>query len=75
MVLDFIVLGVIAVIGIVVVAGLVFAINVLVWKVNHLESEAESLKKDVVFARAQVDSLRLKLSEARNIQRKTAIGN
>lgn len=75
MVLDFIVLGVIAVIGIVVVAGLVFAINVLVWKVNHLESEAESLKKDVVYARAQVDSLRLKLSEARNIQRKTAIGN
>lgn len=75
MVLDFIVLGVIAVIGIVVVAGLVFAINVLVWRVNHLESETESLKKDVVFARAQVDSLRLKLSEARNIQRKTAIGN
>lgn len=75
MVLDFIVLGVIAVIGIVVVAGLVFAINVLVWRVNHLESETESLKKDVVFARAQVDSLRLKLSEARSDQRKTAIGN
>lgn len=62
---DFIVLGVLACIVILMVGGLVFTITILIYRINLLESDNDMLAKDNIHARHQIETLRDKLKRER----------
>lgn len=62
---DFIVLGALTCIVIILVGGLVFTITLLIYRINLLESDNDMLVKDVKHAHQQIETLREKLKHAR----------
>ncbi|MNV74029.1 hypothetical protein D3C71_1672140 [compost metagenome] len=71
---DFIVLGVLTCIVILMVGGLVFTITILIYRINLLESENEMLVKDRIHAHQQIETLRNKLKRER-CQRCVTLGD
>lgn len=62
---NFIVLGVLTCIVILMVGGLVFTITILIYRINLLESDNDMLVKDKHHAHQQIETLREKLKRER----------
>ena len=63
MTFDFIILAALTCIVTILIVGLTYAINVLIWKINSLEEANDMLRKDKFVADATVANLREKLAK------------